>query len=415
MTTPAAEASGKPLAVLKRFNFFLYGTIAILTSFFPLYFQEIGLSKIEIGMIMAGGPFISIFANPFWGYWSDRLQNVKKILVFLLIGNLIMTVVVFQIREYAIIFLMMMVFFFFNSPTFSQSNSLILNAIEGTKYKFGAFRLWGSLGWAIIAVAAGPVISRTGILNLWVLYGILMAVTLLFTIGLPRGSVKTVSPKGERQSYWKVMFTSKVFFIFVVLGVLISVPNSINQTFVSLYITNLGGSKELIGWSVFLSAIFEIPVFLLFDRYLKKSTKVMFACLVVISVLFTLRWMLMSIVTGPVQIVFIQILHCITFGGYYYVGTSLSAHLIPEQYRATGQAIYALTWGGISGIIAGLFGGWMFESLGPRMMYEIGALISIAGVVGFLVMWLWLRNTDKTSRIEAEAREAGSATTSASS
>lgn len=45
--------------------------------------------------------------------------------------------------------------------------------------------------------------------------------------------------------------------------------------------------------------------------------------------------------------------------------------------------------------MAGLMGGWMFEQLGPRMMYEISALVSVVGVVGFLVMWLWLRKTDK--------------------
>ncbi|GGG65099.1 MFS transporter [Paenibacillus radicis (ex Gao et al. 2016)] len=390
MTEQSIEGNNKSLAVLKRFNFFLYGTIAILTSFFPLYFQEIGLSKIEIGMIMAGGPFISIFANPFWGYWSDRTQNVKRILILLLIGNLIATVIVFQTRSYVLIFALMLIFFFFNSPTFSQSNSLILNAIENTKHKFGAFRLWGSLGWAIIAVLAGPVLSWMGLLNLWVLYGAMMVVTLLFTIGLPRGRV-TTKPKGERQSYWKVMISSKVFFVFVILGVLISVPNSINQTFVSLYISNLGGSNELIGWSVFLSAVFEIPVFLLFDRFLKKSTKMMLGCLVLISILFVIRWLLMSVVGGPIHIIFIQILHCITFGGYYYVGTSLSAHLIPGEYRATGQAIYALTWGGISGIVAGLFGGWMFDNLGPQMMYQICAAISVAGVIGFLFMWLRMR------------------------
>lgn len=397
MSAPTAATTERSLAVLKKFNFFLYGTIAILTSFFPLYFQEIGLSKIEIGMVMAAGPFISIFANPFWGYWSDRLQNVRRILVILLIGNLLVTIVVFQLREYALIFAMMVVFFFFNSPTFSQSNSLILNAIENTGYKFGAFRLWGSLGWAIIAVIAGPVLAWMGLVNLWILYGAMMLVSLAFTIGLPRGNVGS-KPRGEKMSYWKVMVASRIFFAFVLLGVLISVPNSINQTFVSLYIANLGGSESLIGWSVFLSAIFEVPVFLLLDRYLKKSTSAMFGCLIVISVLFTLRWLLMSAVGGPVHIVLIQIMHCITFGGYYYVGTSLSAVLIPGEYRATGQAIYALTWGGISGIVAGLIGGWMFDYLGPRPMYEIGATLSAAGALGFLAIWLRVRRSSEPAR-----------------
>jgi PPP family 3-phenylpropionic acid transporter len=368
----------------------LYGTIAILTAYFPVYFEEIGLSKVEIGMVMAVGPFISIFANPFWGYWSDRLQNVKRILTILLIGNLLSTIVVFQLREFVIIFLVMLLFFFFNTPTFSQSNSLILNAIEGTKFKFGAFRWWGSLGWALIAVAAGPVIARTGITNLWILYGAMMIVSLFFTVGLPQGKV-TSKPREERQSYWKVISSSKLFFVFVVLGVLISVPNSINNTFSSLYITELGGSKQLIGWSAFLSAIFEIPVFLLLDRYLKKSKNAMIGGLAIVSMLFVLRWALMSLAVSPLQIIFIQTLHCMTFGGYYYIGTSLTAMLIPSEYRATGQAIYALTWGGISGMIAGLSGGWMFENIGPQKMYAISAVVTIIGVLGFFMMWLSTR------------------------
>jgi len=391
MANHAVDVTKKSLTTLKAFNFFLYGTIAILTAFFPVYFEEIGLSKVEIGMVMAVGPFISIFANPFWGYWSDRLQNVKRILTILLIGNMLVTIVVFQLREFVIIFLVMLVFFFFNTPTFSQSNSLILNAIEGTKFKFGAFRWWGSLGWALIAVLAGPVIAKTGITNLWILYGSMMIISLFFTAGLPRGKV-TSKPVKERQSYWEVISANKLFFVFVVLGVLISVPNSINNTFSSLYITSLGGSKQLIGWSAFLAAIFEIPVFLLLDKYLKKSKKTMIGSLVIVSMLFVLRWALMSLAVSPLQIIFIQSLHCITFGGYYYVGTSLTAMLIPSEYRASGQAIYALTWGGVSGIIAGLSGGWMFESLGPQKMYSISALISIIGVFGFLIMWLKLRN-----------------------
>lgn len=400
MSTPTAGP--KQLSNLKRFNFFLYGAIAIISSYFPLYFEEIGLNKVEIGMLMAGGPFISIFANPFWGFWSDRLQNIRRILIILLAGNLLAAVVVFQLHSFMLIFAAMLLFFFFQSPTFSQSNSLILNYIEGTKYKFGVFRLWGSLGWAIIAVVAGPIISWMGIVNLWIIYAAMLLISIAFTFGFSSGGESRGDKKeaAVKQGYFRVMFSSKIFFLFVLLGVLISVPNSINQTFVSLYITNLGGSKELIGWSAFLSAIFEIPVFLLFDRFLHKNTKIMFACLAAVSLLYSMRWLLMAVAGGPVQVVLIQVLHCITFGGYYYVGTSLTAHLIPTELRATGQAVYALTWGGISGIVAGLTGGWMFQSLGPRLMYEISAAVSLLGVLGFVIMWLWVRKTEKVQLTE---------------
>ena len=59
------------LISLKLFNFFIYGTMVIFTGFFQLYLQDIGMSKIEIGDLMAIAPFVSIFANPFWGFWGS--------------------------------------------------------------------------------------------------------------------------------------------------------------------------------------------------------------------------------------------------------------------------------------------------------------------------------------------------------
>ncbi|MBW8348537.1 MFS transporter [Bacillus sp. IITD106] len=387
-------AKDKSLLVVKLFNFSLYGALAVLLSYFPLYFQEVGFSAVTIGMLLAGGPFISIFANPFWGYWSDRLQNIKKVLIIMLIGNVIVVQIVFQFSALPLVFLAMLLFFNFQTPLFSQSNSLILNTIEGTQYKFGTFRLWGSLGWALMAVAAGPLIGLVGIKNLWILYSVMIIVTILIGLKLPRGKVEGTKSI-QKGGYGKALLGNKYFLVFVLLGVLISVPNSINQTFLSLYINQLGGSVVLVGWSAFLTAIFEVPVFLLFDRYLKRHTPTMFGCLVLISLLFVIRWYLMSIATGPMQVVFFQMLHCITFGGYYYIGTTLTAKLVPVELRASGQAIYALTWGGISGIIAGIFGGWMFQELGPNTMYLVSTLISLGGVIGFGVLWLRISKTEK--------------------
>ena len=148
--------------------------------------------------------------------------------------------------------------------------------------------------------------------------------------------------------YGKALFGNKYFLVFVLLGVLISVPNSMNYTFISLYIDQMGGSIVLIGWAAFITAIFEVPVFLLFDRYMKKHIPTMIGALVVISLLFVLRWYLMSIATTPAQVIMLQMLHNITFGGYFYIGTTLTAELIPVELRASGQAVFALTWGGVS-------------------------------------------------------------------
>ncbi|MBW7453089.1 MFS transporter, partial [Paenibacillus sepulcri] len=245
----------------------------------------------------------------------------------------------------------------------------------------------------------GPVIERLGIHQLWIVYGVMMLISIALALKLPRGG-KTGSRKGAPVGYGQI-WANKPFIMFLVIGVLISIPNSMNNTFVSIYISDLGGKNSLIGWSAFLSSIFEIPVYLLFDRYLRKSQRTMIFCLAVVSLLYALRWFLMSVAETPYQIIFIQALHCLTFAGYYYVGTQLTALLVPKEYRASGQAVYALSWGGLSGIVAGVTGGWIFQNLGAHAMYRISAGTALLGVAGFALMYMFIM---KASRKNLEAQ-----------
>jgi PPP family 3-phenylpropionic acid transporter len=373
------------LGMLKVFNFVLYGALAIYSTFFALYLKDIGFSNVQIGLLVAGGPLIGLVANPFWAYWADRLRNNKRILIICLIGNFTCMQFVFMTESYTLIYSLMLFYFAFQSPLFTQSNSLILNVIEGTNRKFGEFRAWGSLGWALIAVIAGPIIGWLGISKLWIIFDVMLLFAIFFTILMPSGNERAQKEKFTNKGYFKV-FQNKYFLIFVCLGVLISIPNSINMTFLGIYIKGLGGSNTIVGWSAFATAILEVPVFLLLDRYLKKNSRTMLGWLIVICLLFSVRWLLMSVASSAIQVIFIQLLHSITFGGYYYIGTQLTSHLVPGEYRSSGQAVYGLTWGGISGIVAGVLGGWMFENLGASVLYRICFGITLCGFVGFFLL-----------------------------
>nr|WP_307476044.1 MFS transporter [Paenibacillus harenae] len=129
-------------------------------------------------------------------------------------------------------------------PLFSQSNTLILNSIEGTNRSFGTFRLWGSLGWGIMAVAAGPIIGQIGIERLWMIYTIMMLFSLAFAFALPRGEAKKTAVKAGKVNC-RSLFASRAFFIFLFVGLVLSIPNSVNNTFVALYIKELGGGESL--------------------------------------------------------------------------------------------------------------------------------------------------------------------------
>lgn len=134
---------------------------------------------------------------------------------------------------------------------FSQTNTLILTYIEGTRHKFGAFRLWGSLGWALTAIAAGPVIDRLGSGRISIVFSVMLvlAAVLIFLLpGVQRTShTASVSLKGFGR-----LFSNMYFIAFILLGIIVSVPNTANNTFMSIYILELGGSKQMVGLAIFL-------------------------------------------------------------------------------------------------------------------------------------------------------------------
>nr|WP_260984705.1 MFS transporter [Paenibacillus xylanexedens] len=378
------------LTSLKLYNFFIYGAISIFAGFLQLYLQEIGMTKLEIGSLMAIGPFVSLFANPFWGFWSDKSRNIRIVLMMMMGGTFVLAQGVFYAPSYAWIYVAMIFFYFFQSPLFAQTNSLILGYIDGTGQKFGSFRLWGSLGWALTAVAAGPVIDRFGVSSVSIIFACMIAVAFIFSVLLPRQPIASDTPIVTFRRFGKVMF-NPYFMIFIGLGVLVSVPNAMNSTFMSLYIVEMGGDKQMVGWAIFTSSILEVGVFLLLDRLLKRKMSILLGSLILISLLFALRWQLMALANNPMEVVFIQLMHSVTFGGYFYVGTQLTMLFIPRPYRSSGQAVYTMAWGGLSGVIAGLFGGWLFQSFGAEVMYSIGVFFSLIGAAGFAIMWLWNR------------------------
>ncbi len=385
--------SKSPFLPLRWYTFFIYGTMVIFTSFFQLYLQDIGMSQSEIGALMAIGPFVSLFANPFWGYLGDRMQNVRFVLLTMMIGTLVLVQIVFNVENYTLIYIVMTCFFFFQTPMFAQSSTLILNYIDGTPYKFGGFRLYGSLGWALTAVVAGPVIDQLGVPRIGIVFTALLLVAILLMLVLPPQERLSGGAAPINWTTLKQIGSNLYFIGFIILGVLVAIPNMMNSTFLSLYVIELGGSKSMVGWAVFASSIFEAVLFLLFDRFLRKKVSFMIGWLAIVSLLFTFRWLLMAEAVSPIQVIFIQLLHAVTFGGYFYVGTQLTMMFVPNAFRSTGQALYTMTWSGVSGVIAGFLGGWLFQNFGSEQMYLAGVALSLVGSIGFALMWLNVRRT----------------------
>jgi len=380
-TTPAITNTNaaRETASLRAYSFAAYATQALVVSYFPLYFLDQGFSSQQIGIIYSTGPFVSIFANLLLGMASDKYRTIKKLLHLLLFGQLVMVSLLLPIESFALTCLIMFCFYFFQTPINPLSDSLLLLSSTYTGTPYALIRIFGSLGFATAAYVFGLVLKHTGSAYTLPLTLITIAVTLLLTFMLKdyQGSMRKMNFSG----FFKLLRKPKVVAFFSILLV-ISTAHRMYEGFLAVTLRQMGASDSLVGVAWLLSACSEIPIFFLLGKYGHKFKEL--PLLFAASLLYALRLLMVAKMHDPSMVVVTQLMHSVTFGIFFSTSLRYISYLIPDDFRSSGQAVFAVVWNGISGVISGLMGGYVFGLFGRETFYLIASGLACAAAVGFM-------------------------------
>jgi len=92
-----------------------------------------------------------------------------------------------------------------------------------------------------------------------------------------------------------------------------------------------------------------------------------------------LRWFGLFFATSPASILFLQILHAVTYGTFHVASILNIDSLTPDETKTLGQSVNNATTYGL-GLMVGLFmSGYFFEILGTFKMFMISSLIALTG------------------------------------
>lgn len=369
---------------LRAFAFTIYGTSVLIFSYFPLFYAEIGFTKSQIGLLFALGPMISLIANLIWSIASDKYRTIKKIMIILLIGQIAMIFILSSTTTFSVIVLVITLFYFFYYPVFPLSDTIAINAAKNHGKSFISIRVFGSIGFAILSIVIGYVLSLIGSAEIMKVSIAITSVCLILTLFIKDQSTPVAK---MNLSGIVPIFRQKELLWFFACVFLLALGTRMNDAFLTISLSELGASKGLIGWAMLASSGSEIPVFLYLsfrgDKYKELPL------LVIASLIFALRFFLMSGVDSAVGIVMIQLLHGFTFGIFYVTAIRMLTRLIPDQFRATGMALFTIVWSSLSGLISGTFGGLLFEHFGRQSFYLIAMITAIAACIGFASRYLY--------------------------
>lgn len=373
---------------LKLLLFLFHATNTIILSFLPLYLQHKGLNGTEIGWVLAIGPFASIISQPFWGYLSDKYKTVKKMLILSVIGMLIASIVFFQMNQLLAILLIGAIFYFFSSPVGALSDSLAQRRANELSVSFGSIRTWGSVGFAFSSLIVGEILSRIGIGYMvypYVIFGSILLIVAFF--------INDAETDSTPVSFHDVQLLMKNFpyVLFLLIMLFITITHRASDSFIGLYITELGGGENLVGISWFVGVISEAIVFALAAFWFRKYHPITFT--IIASVLYTLRWFIYGMIESPSTIIAFQVLHGATFGVFYVATFEFVSRLIPHHLQATGHLIFYSVFFGVSGIIGSLAGGAVLEHFGGSTLYFSMGFMALIGVLLFISYYFWFKKT----------------------
>lgn len=367
------------LFVLRCLQFVSYSTMVLLVTYLPLYFDSIGFSKLQIGAIYSVGPILSIVANLVIGVISDKTKSLRRMLSLLYAGQILALALLLPQKEFGIMAGIMALFYLFQTPVNSMMDSMTLLAADRLNRSFPAIRMFGSLGYAVCAIIFGYVLQLYGSDLTIIIALCTVGASLIFSLIVSdyQASLK----KFEFGGLWVILRRTETIVFFAIIT-MVSVAHRMNEGFLSIAMRELGARDTLIGAASLASSVSEIPMFFLLAKFGHRFREI--TLLAIASFLYSIRLGLLSYATEPWMMVALQTMHAVTFAIFYITALRFMQTLIPDEYRSSGQALFAVVWTGLAGVIAGTVGGALYDALGLSYVFRTGALFALAATLGFM-------------------------------
>lgn len=336
------------------------------------YFAFSGFSPLQLGVIMALPPLTSIYANYIYFGAAAKFSIRNVVRLFSLFGCVSLWFV-FLFKGFPMKFLFMTIFTFFQGALLPLTESAMIEYSHSSSLSYSKIRIWGTIGYTITAFIVGRVV-RFGFLWLFVIFsGILLMINILS---------KQLHQKTTEHQKTKLETVDKKFLLLFAIITACVGFNLFNSVFLPVVVKERSYDLSLVGTTLSLMALSELPFLLNAERIRKKLTsKTLFLTGIFIV---GLRLILVPLSWSQTSLVLIQMLHGWTFIVIYYSTIHLMRENLKGQALLSTQALFWIALQGIGPLIGSTVGGIVVENMGTNNGYLFFGMLC-TGIVIYAV------------------------------
>jgi MFS transporter, PPP family, 3-phenylpropionic acid transporter len=264
---------------------------------------------------------------------------------------------------------------------FSDSATISTLVAEGRPDLYGRVRIGGTIGWALSAPIVGALVEANGLKAAWWAYAGLMAAGLLVAL---RFRFPAVSARPSLLAGLRAMGGDRKWLYFLAMCLVAGMGFTSVNSFLYAYMQEIGASASLMGLSLTLSTVSEVPVMLFGHRLLARfGARGMFVLAVVAT---GVRLLLYAVFATPAGVLGFQLINGLTFPMAWIAGVAWANENAPRHMESTAQGVFGATVTGVGAAAGGLLAGVLFGEIGGRGMFYVFAALVLTGVA--VLSWL---------------------------
>ncbi|MCH5585741.1 MFS transporter [Shimazuella sp. AN120528] len=374
-------------------SFFLMYFIALgaFAPLFSLYLQGLQFTGSQIGIIASINPLIVLFFQPLWGYAADLTKRFHLILIFTILLSAGLGLLFPMLSTFSLFLLLSICLAFLQAAIEPVSTSIILSYTEKFNLSFGNFRLWGAVGYGLSIWALGQLAQLYSLKIIFYTFSLFLALSAFYAWKLPYQPSQIKQSKPSLRQIKKLM-THKRFLLFLLACFLVYGTMLSNNSFYGLLYISLGGTISGLGVSFLISVGSEVPFMNLAGKLLKHIN--IATILLVASFVSGVQYLLFFYHSSTNFIYLVNIAQGFSLGIFIPVSLQYVQSLTSKSFQTTAVGIYSGVSLGLGNWFFTLIGGIVLEHSNIHYVYLLFGIVSLIGMLLFLVIRLLPQNAD---------------------
>ncbi len=334
--SPSLAERVSPELRAAAFHFTVFGTAGVASVYFGIWLTTQGIRPEEIGLIGAAPVLAMLGVNMLVGRLADRAKDWRDMVVILALIAGVVPIGLFFVSGFWGILLLWTLANVPASALIPVVDAATLRMTHRRGTDFGAVRAWGTIGFMVTTIIAGPLIGVFGdaaFVPLFVAFAMLRA---LLSLQLPRFRAASDELRLPARGAGSLKQVLKPWFLLTLLGVaIVYATHGALGAFAALHWVQQGISEVWIGPLIATMAAAEAVMMFTWSRLkLRISARhiIIIACVVA-----AMRWAAMAF-APPLGVLFgLQMLHAVTFAMGYLGGIYFIANWTSEDIAAEAQ------------------------------------------------------------------------------